>query len=97
MANFGRMGFLGQIFQKVPRNAMACFFKTLPASQKFLPIQGLFSALDELSFWSTQKNSRHNFRPLEEILDPPLAIKELLIFQNFEETQKKLCSEQRRI
>ena len=51
-----KRNFLVKIFHKVPKNAFfGSFFKILPAAQKILPKQGLFSVLEELgkSIWST--------------------------------------------
>ena len=46
-----KRNFLVKIFQKVPKNAfLACFFKILPAAQKFGPKHGL------LSDWESSEN-----------------------------------------
>ena len=68
--------FLVEILQKVPKNAIfGLFFKILPAAQKFLPKQGLYSGLRELrkSVWSTKikKGRRQNFSNFFLKIRPP--------------------------
>ena len=52
-----KRNFLGEFFQKVPKNAFLArfLFKILPVSQKFWPKQERFSVLEELGkpIWST--------------------------------------------
>ena len=78
-----------KIFQKLPENAfLACFFKNLPAAQKFWPKQGLFTALQgsrKTNLDDLKKSTKKILKFLKissplvkKILNPPLVASYLI-------------------